>query len=445
MLKNQQNNRRVSVLFTLTALVVVLVCNTQTGRGQTTQSDTVWSKYIGSEVKGVKFSPDGQFIYAAALGRGPLKLRTETGEILTEFDGMVYNHSQNTYSLDISMDGNFLYAADTGRYIFKYDTKSGIIVDKIETPYSEKKGIFYRALTVSDLYIGVLIIYDAPTWDDPLNRDGVVIVFDKNTKEIVKEIKTKIINRVKFSPNGEYLCLYESAENNQDTRSILLNTKNWEEYATFIHGKVSISDIAFSPDGSLLASCGWDGFIKIWDVKERKLVREFNYGAKITAINFLSNDIVSFCAGEWPIYKCKILNLNNLEIKGDNLINFVKDADYSSLKNYIVMDDGDGVLLLNLKRYLTTIDIDVTKTVAQVIPNPNSNQLKILISILESNIYNIDIYDSNSKLINKIFDGFIEKGEKTLNWDSSNYPSGAYYCIIKSKNYSDTLKIIVQR
>jgi hypothetical protein len=29
------------------------------------ESDTLWTKYIGSTVRAVKFSPDGRFVYAA--------------------------------------------------------------------------------------------------------------------------------------------------------------------------------------------------------------------------------------------------------------------------------------------------------------------------------------------------------------------------------------------
>ena len=55
------------------------------------EGDTVWTKYIGSTVRTVKFSPEGRFVYAAAEGRGPLKLDANTGEILTEYKGFTYS------------------------------------------------------------------------------------------------------------------------------------------------------------------------------------------------------------------------------------------------------------------------------------------------------------------------------------------------------------------
>ena len=34
--------------------------------------------------------------------------------------------------------------------------------------------------------------------------------------------------------------------------------------------------VAFSPDGTLLASGGWDGEVRVWNVADGKLVKAFN-------------------------------------------------------------------------------------------------------------------------------------------------------------------------
>ena len=70
-----------------------------------------------------------------------------------------------------------------------------------------------------------------------------------------------------FSPDGTILA---SVDRNNVVR--LWDTINGELLSTFVGDKRDVWAIAFSPDGSLFASGGWDAFL-LWDVsRHRKLV-----------------------------------------------------------------------------------------------------------------------------------------------------------------------------
>jgi WD40 repeat protein len=48
----------------------------------------------------------------------------------------------------------------------------------------------------------------------------------------------------------------------------------------------SIHGIAFSPDGRLLLTCGWDNLVKFWDVYSGQELRSIDEGARVNAVNF---------------------------------------------------------------------------------------------------------------------------------------------------------------
>ena len=87
-----------------------------------------------------------------------------------------------------------------------------------------------------------------------------------------------IIKQAIFSPNGELIAVGGTART-----IVLASAQDGRVVATLEGHKSEVLDLAFSPDGSRLASASggvWDpdlpGEIKLWDVKGRKLLNDLN-------------------------------------------------------------------------------------------------------------------------------------------------------------------------
>src|SRR6266545_7365005 len=57
-------------------------------------------------------------------------------------------------------------------------------------------------------------------------------------------------------------------------------------------------EVAFSPDSKMLATSDVDGFVKLWRVSDRKLIRVMRHAASVTSLDF-SRDGQSIATGSY--------------------------------------------------------------------------------------------------------------------------------------------------
>ncbi|HTU92691.1 MAG TPA: c-type cytochrome domain-containing protein [Gemmataceae bacterium] len=113
---------------------------------------------------------------------------------------------------------------------------------------------------------------------------GTVYFFDAGTGDLLGKLEGlhPRVTALAFSPDGKWLAVASSAmgeahevrqyevECDAERRSLAFPRGAWERGNT--HTDV-IHDLAFSPDGKILASCGYDRLIKFWDVAAKKELR----------------------------------------------------------------------------------------------------------------------------------------------------------------------------
>jgi WD40 repeat protein len=425
-------------------IFLMLFVMIQTTKSQSSESDTVWSKSIGSEVKAVKFSPDGQFIYAAAIGRKPMKLSTETGEILREYEGLIYYNRHPTLCLDLSNDGRLLFGADqadNSNTMYIWDTETGALVHTLHSDYEEWQKAYYKSITVSENYIAghVTFIISGDEYESE------TYIWDRITYEKLKVINTTgTSNRVEFSPTGQYLAVFKILGQSTTTGTLLINTENWDNYHDFIGHTESVYDISFSPDGSLLASVSWGGEIKIWDVNQKKLVKETisdNY--YLHSVGFLDNS--QFVVGGWGFETSdiSIWNIENPLPQKKYQTSSPIDLDYYSKNKLLALANYQSTILLDLSK-ITSVSNN-SKNDFLISPNPGNNSVNISFHLPKAGKTQVEILDLNSNQISLLHAGFMDAGNHNLNWLTKGIPTGVYFCRITSKSFSKTLKIILEK
>ena len=100
---------------------------------------------------------------------------------------------------------------------------------------------------------------------------GQIRVWDATTYETRMEILpprgSEIVGALTFSPCGQYLVSGASWRYTDQMPICLWEVATGENIATFWGHSTDVQDLAFSPDGMLLASGSYDGTILLWDMK----------------------------------------------------------------------------------------------------------------------------------------------------------------------------------
>ncbi len=123
---------------------------------------------------------------------------------------------------------------------------------------------------------------------------------------------------------------------------------------------------------------------------------------------------------------------------------------YSGFDTYVKLDLGaDGITSTNLLSITKTEENEIASVkefnLQQNYPNPFNAQTVIRFSVPFEQKVEIKIYDILGNEIDCLIDDVINTGEYTTRFDASNLPSGVYYCCLKTKRYSKTIKVMLTK
>lgn len=91
-----------------------------------------------------------------------------------------------------------------------------------------------------------------------------------------KEINKHIYGAAAFSPDGKLLALGPGGElEPNNSKIILLDPASGKKIRDLSPGHMGVTDLVFHPDGKQLLSCGRDTNVRVWNVADGKMIKQF--------------------------------------------------------------------------------------------------------------------------------------------------------------------------
>ena len=197
------------------------------------------------------WSPDGTaFVTEGPDGNGLVDVRdAETGTSLRSFTA----HDGDINDVAFHPDGTLVATAGVDGATRVWDSTTGEVVRSIESPADDGAGAWGLAFSAD----GSLI---AAAWP----RDGVVKVMDLASGLIVKEITSvSSPGGVSFDPSGARIAI------RSDTAPVVAVADVGSGAVVFtLDGHVeNVTDVAWSPDGTSIATTSYDGRARFFDAR----------------------------------------------------------------------------------------------------------------------------------------------------------------------------------
>lgn len=249
---------------------------------------TKWS--VSGKISDASFHPNGESIILAV---DKVSIRFDLkGNELQRYYGII-NESSTGLDYDLGsywehhiakwvkykparlLDGNSFFIGKTATKARKWNVKSGL--PEMEYIGHQKGVLCFEKITEDLIASG--------------GADGRIVVWNKKTGEIVKEIKAhrEPIFDLSLSHNGEFL-----ASAGWDGVISIWKTENWERYNYTYNEGNSAYNIAFTANDAYLVVGLLDKTLRLLEIETKKFVREFvGHTDVVTSIEVDDGEIVT--------------------------------------------------------------------------------------------------------------------------------------------------------
>lgn len=211
----------------------------------------------GAYVRSLAFSPDDKTL-AVADNLGVVRL----WEVAASTNRVVFDRDKSTLvparrgvrvgQVAFSPDGTILAIA-VPEGVILCDAAMGREVDLIRLKKFERRQI---AFSVDG---NLLAVSDGP----------LVSLWDASTRRLIRKLEVDYEgrpSRLIFSPDGRWVVGTIIRHNRYPGRLVVWDAASGEQIAGFFCHRLPANDVTFLPDGKLIATCGDDHTVKLWDL-----------------------------------------------------------------------------------------------------------------------------------------------------------------------------------
>ena len=272
---------------------------------KTLDAGSTWRFWEISHVHSVAFSPDGTLLASAGSGETVRLWQAPAWNAIRTLTG----HQREVTWVAFSPDGMLLASAGSDKTIRLWETATGAPVRTL-THGSWVNVVAFSpdgTLLASAGSDGTVRLWQAPAWNAirawtghegseagtvVFSPDGMILasagdstvrLWDTTTGTLVRIMARDIhwTTELAFSPDGRLLA---SAATDNTVR--LWETATGAPVHTLMGHENQVHAVAFSPDGTLLASAGTDNAVRLWETATGTPIRALTHGSWVSSLAF---------------------------------------------------------------------------------------------------------------------------------------------------------------